>query len=563
VLLLLGAFLLYRGRAPGAEPSSAPSSASPPLRLLDLAPELGLAEMRWSAPLRHARILGTVGGGVAWGDFDGDGWPDLFLTQGVSRLGSPEHPANCGRLLRNEQGRRFRDVTAESGIRACGWGMGALFEDLDGDGNLDLFLTFVGENQLWWNQGDGRFREGAREAGVASAGWHAGAAALDATGDGRLDLYVTRYLDTSPEQEAERPAFELLPIEAYPPREDALFLNVGGRRFEAAPESAIAAPPSRGLGVAAADFGGDGQADLYIANDLQRNTLLRGLGNGTFEDVTDLAGVGVGEQGRPEAGMGIGVGDLTGNGHLDLVVSNFASEPANLFVNHGDLAFTDETRARGLHAPTFQWLGWATELVDLDNSGHLDLYVANGHLVPSWVPRLARLLGGLSSDTASATFGGPFRQPLLVLRGDHGRLAVEPSLASRLGVWRGGAAADFDLDGRVDLFLYSSDRRTPSLLLANRSHAGRWLQVSMRRPGSPPPAAGWRIAVSEPTGAHGERRFTRHRQVISGGSYLSASATPLHIGVGEATSLEVELVRPGRPKRRLEGVPVDRVLVMP
>ncbi|HVS03300.1 MAG TPA: CRTAC1 family protein [Thermoanaerobaculia bacterium] len=539
--------------APPATPER-PAASTGSFALVDVAPRLGLADRRWRGRMRDAKIIATVGGGVAWGDADGDGDLDLWLTQGMRHPDRALHPANCGTLLRNDgPADAFVAVTAAAGLAAaCGWGMGALFEDLDNDGDLDLLLTFLGEAQAWRNRGDGSFSR--QPLPAAADGWLTGAAALDADGDGDLDLYLSRYLDTDFATERARPAFALLPLEAYPPRGDLLLLQERPWEYRAAPEAAIAAPVGRGLTVVAADFDRDGRPDLYVANDRDRNTLLRGRGDGTFADLSEIAGAGYGLDGGVEAGMGVAVADLDGNGWQDLVVTNFAGEPANLFLDSGGMAYRDASRESGLYAPSHPWLGWAAIAEDLDDDGRRDLLLSHGHLMPSWVGRVARWKG--QRELVDATFRGPFRQPLLLLANAGGRFLPQP-VPWAPGVWRGGAAADYDGDGRVDVLLYSSDRRTPTRLLHNRTQGSRWLEVRPRRPGAAPPGAGLEVTVT----SDGRAQVA---QVVSGGSYLSGSAAPLHFGLGGAPAAAVEAgpLR-GAPRRRFTALPAERVIVLP
>src|SRR5262245_16271470 len=223
--------------------------------------------MRVQGDLMRLKLIPTMIGGCAVGDYDGDGHPDLYVTNSVPRWGKPNEDG-CGRLYRNVGGGRFEDVTPKSSIRACGLGMGAFWADLDGDGHLDLYLTNVGPNAVWWNRGDGTFEEG-RDTGLEDPLFSAGAAMLDYDGDGRLDVAVANYLDSTPEWEAAQPQFELRVPENYVGQPSRLYRNLGGRRFEDVTEAAgLAMPPAdtKTLGIAVLDYDGDGRPDLYFVN---------------------------------------------------------------------------------------------------------------------------------------------------------------------------------------------------------------------------------------------------------------------------------------------------------
>ncbi|MDX1632244.1 MAG: CRTAC1 family protein [Thermoanaerobaculia bacterium] len=559
------ACLLVAGCSTSPPPSTG-TSVDGPFHFVDRTAAVGLGDIHYPADLRRGKIIATMGGGVAWGDFDGDGDPDLYVTQGIPEYRADREPTRCGFLFRNEGGERFVEVSRRLGLRACGWGSGALFEDVDADGRLDLFLTFVGENQLWLGREDGTFREVGEETGIRAPDYNCGAAFLDLEGDGDLDLYLVRYVETSVEEEMAWPDLKLRMPEEYPAPANALLRNDDGRFTEITEEAGVADSEGRGLGVVAADFDLDGRADLYVANDRGRNTLFRNRGDGTFEDVTTLAGVGNGRHGRWESAMGLAVGDVAGNGYPDILVTNYVDEPNTLFVNHGDLVFEDRTRHYGLFAGSYDWVGWATEMVDFDLDGKLDLYVANGHIIPDRISRLAALLS--SDPLVDAYAQGGYRQPLLIYRGrEEGFELVEEAgaVAGKLAA-RGGATADVDRDGLLDLFVMSLPRGAPAVFLADRtSPAGSWVALDLRSPNPGPTSVGPRTEVAAagrsqtgqvPVGQVPVAQV-QVRQLISGGSYLSGSARPLHFGPGDARTARVELRYPDGTAARLRDLPAD------
>ena len=519
----------------------------------------GLAGVSYPADLGKAKIIATMGGGVAWGDYDADGDPDLYVTQGIASYRPGQTATTCGRLFRNDGSTGFVEVSEPSRLAACGWGSGAVFEDIDLDGDLDLFLTFVGENQLWINGGDGTFADVATAWGLAAPGYNSGAAFLDYDRDGDLDLYVTRYVDTTIEAELEWRALELRMPEEYPAPDNALFRNDGhGAWVDVTIEAGAADGRGRSLAVVGADFDLDGWCDLFVANDRSPNALLHNQGDGTFEDVTALAGVGVGTDGHWESAMGIAVADVDDNGYQDILVTNYVDEPNTLFVNLGELVFADETRSRGLYQPALPWVAWGAELVDFDNDGSLDLYVANGHILPNWISRVGYWFR--RDELIHAYTRGGYRQPVLLFHGKDGGFELvdtgEDGLVGRRIAARGSATADVDTDGRLDLFVMSLPDGSPSALLLNRTpSSGGWLALELRGRGPGDSALGTRVHVESTAGS-------RHLQLLSGGSYLSSSAVPLHVGLAEATEADLELIWPSGAVTRYQHLKGDRRYVL-
>ena len=442
----------------------------------DATKESGI-RFRIATDLKRLKLIPTMVGGCAFADYDGDGRPDLYVTSSVPRWGRP-NAERCGRLYRNAGDGKFEDVTRAAGIRACGLGVGAFWGDLDGDGRPDLYLTNVGPNAVWWNRGDGTFEEG-RDTGLEDPLFSVGTAFLDADGDGRTDVVVANYLDSTPEWEASQPQFQLRVPEDYVGQPSRLYRNLGGRKFrDVTREAGLAMDPreTKTLGVAALDYDGDGRTDLYFVNDRAGNRLFRNAGGGRFEETTAETGAGVlGDHAR--AGMGVAVGDPFGSGRPSLFVTNFGGEPNSFYRNVEGAVFEDAGVASGTADAGERSVRWGTHFADFDNDGRPDLYAVGGHLAP----RVVRLVGHYKSGAAAYVEAGDpsFAQPVVLLRnlgerfapwqdsGDLGRVRL---------VARGTAVADVDGDGGLDLFVVDLDG--PSRLFRNRiGKAKSWIAI--------------------------------------------------------------------------------------
>ncbi|HEY2797900.1 MAG TPA: CRTAC1 family protein, partial [Thermoanaerobaculia bacterium] len=494
-------------------------------------------DMRVATDLPRLKLIATMAGGCAVGDYDGDGRPDLYVTNNIDRWGKP-NAHHCGRLFHNEGGGRFRDVTKAAGIHACGVGMGAFWADLDGDGRLDLYLTNVGPNAVWWNKGDGTFEEG-RETGLEDPLFSVGAAFLDYDGDGRLDVAVANYLESTPEWEASQPQLQLRVPEDYMGEPSHLFHNEGGRKFRDATKAAgLAVPPAemKTLGIAVLDYDGDGRDDLYFVNDRTANRLFHNKGDGTFEEVTAETGAGMlGD--KPRAGMGAAVGDPFGDGRDSLFITNFGAEPNSLYRNVKGALFEDAGAATGAGPVGLPFVRWGTHFADFDNDGWPDLYAAGGHLAP----RIVRLLGHYKSGYASYVDAGDrsFAQPTVLLhnRGD-GRFEEWPDagdLARLRMSARGTAVADLDGDGAVDLVIVDLDG--PVRILKNIASAGRsWIAIE------PTPAADGKTVIGTRVRVTAGGRMQSQTYRVST-SYASGSLVPLHFGLDGAEAAERVEVR--------------------
>ncbi|MBL8766803.1 MAG: VCBS repeat-containing protein [Planctomycetes bacterium] len=499
-----------------------------------------------SVDFRHAegRVLlnleDTMGSGAAWGDVDGDGDDDLFLVQGRGPGGKDVLPGKfTSRLYRNDGGMRFTDITARSGAGVVGSGMAALFSDLDGDGDQDLFVTNYGANVLLENDGRGRFTDVTQRAGVALPHYNSGVAAGDYDKDGDLDLYLGRYVtidESARPQEA--PGFgrgfvrddppSVLPM-AYPPAPNVLLRNDGDLRFTDVTQTAgVADELGKTLGVLFIDVDEDGWLDLLVANDVTPNNFFRNLGDGRFESLAFDVGLD-----DPRGGMGVGAFDVDGDLDYDLAVTYWQMEPnaiyRNNLVRHTSKksrvpAFQDVATELGFARPSVGSVGWGMAVVDFDNDTHLDAFVANGYTSP---------------DYETTMLCEP--QLPLLFRGDETG-AFHPLGEARYGEFvgrkwngRGVATSDADRDGDLDV-VFTQNNGEAVLLRNDGGERSQWLAVDLEGVASPRDPAGARVEVKL-----ADRTLTR--QLFLGSSYLCTDTKTLHFGLGRATQYEDLRVR--------------------
>ncbi|MEO6193356.1 MAG: CRTAC1 family protein [Thermoanaerobaculia bacterium] len=533
VILALAAFVA--GLAPA---TGAPS----PALFVDRATEWGLAFTYSTGQSGELYFPEIMGGGAALFDYDGDGDLDVFVVQGHAlKPGSPDPgPAGWGRLFRNDlitpRGKnpapRFVDVTAASGIRATGYGMGAATGDFDNDGRIDLYLANFGSNQLWRNNGDGTFADVTARAGADDPRWSAGATFADFDRDGWLDLYILNYVDFSVANNvrcyAPNTRRDYCGPAAFAPVPDRLLRNRGNGTFEdVSLPSGIGRKAGPGLGVVADDFDGDGWPDLFVANDGAASFLWINQRNLTFREDGLIAGVALNAAGRPEAGMGIAAGDADGDGRDDLLITHLTAETNTFYANLGGGLFEDATARSGLGAPSLPFTGFGTGWLDFDGDGRLDLAVFNG----------AVNLAGATGSGAGLT---PYAQPDQLYRNlGGGRFAlVEEPAFRKMAVSRGAAFGDVDNDGDTDILVVDADG--PVRLLVNTME-------------SRPPWIGLRLAGTKADrdmlGARVEVRRkgapALWRRAATDGSYASASDPRVLVGLGEAPEVtEVRVVWP-------------------
>jgi len=368
--------------------------SKPIANFVDIADRAGLSAMTIFGGVDTKKyIIETTGTGVAIFDYDNDGWPDIFVVNGTMIGGTPDGSTPTNHLYRNNHDGTFTDVTAKAGLVATGWGQGVCVGDYDNDGWEDLYVTYYGKNRLYHNE-HGVFTEVAEKAGVAGTGkaWGTGCAFVDYNRDGKLDLFVANNVDfdlsTAPVPGEDSSCKWKGVAVMCGPRglrgsKNILYENRGDGTFSDVTRRAHIDKTSEhyGFSVAALDFDDDGWPDIYVADDSTPNVLYHNNRDGTFTDVAVMAGVAYNEDGREQAGMGTTVGDFNGDGRLDIFKTNFSDDTPTLYSNQGNGIFTDVTYAAGLGQHT-QYLGWGTMFLDFDNDGWKDLVLANGHVYP-------------------------------------------------------------------------------------------------------------------------------------------------------------------------------------
>jgi hypothetical protein len=532
-------FLLLAGLA---------SPSGPTVQFVDVSAEAGISFKHENGASREKLMTETFGSGVAWLDFDDDGWLDLFFANGAHLSRGAASPGNV--LYRNLANGTFVDVTRKAGAAGRGlFATGVAVGDYDNDGRQDLYITGYGGNQLLHNNGDGTFADATARAGVAGSGWSSSAGFIDYDRDGDLDLYVVRYLDydikDNPPCGYKKEGFRMYcDPRTFEGIADLLYRNNGGGTFtEVSQAAGIANPAGKGLGVAFGDVDQDGWPDIYVANDGVRNFLYRNKGDGTFVDIAYSAGVGFDGNGKPQAGMGTEIADYDDDGLPDIFVTNFSEELNTLYRNLGKLVFEDISERAGLGSGYLP-LGFGTRLFDYDNDGDLDIYVTNGHVIDN-VALYHPHLSYRQKDLLYENLGGRFRD-----------VSAASGPAFRIEhVGRGAATGDFDNDGDLDIVVADCGGR-PILMRNDGGNRNHWLALRARGRESNRFGFGARVRVL----SGGRRQL---REIWSAGSYLSGNDVRLHLGLGHETrASRVEILWPSGRTRTLENVAANQILTV-
>jgi enediyne biosynthesis protein E4 len=537
----------WMGCAWGTAASEAGQSASPIL-LREVTRETGIGFVHTDGSSGRRYIVESVCAGLALFDYDGDGDVDIYFLNGAPLPGTEvkEPPRNA--LYRNDGGWKFTDVTLAAGVGDTGYGLGVCVGDYDNDGHLDIYLNNFGPNVLYRNNGDGTFTDVTAAAGVGNgdkAG--AGACFLDMDGDGDLDLYVGNYVDFTVDKNQTRfvnghPAY-VGPM-VYGPVPDTLYRNNGDGTFtDVSVESGVAAHAGTAMGMVCADYDDDGDTDIVVGNDAMGNFVLKNDGTGRFEEVGLFTGLAYDLHGIGQGTMGVECGDYNHDGRLDFHMTSYQKQWATLYRNLGRGMFEDVTHIEGAGAGTFPHVTWGSGLVDFDNDGDRDLFIACGHLqdtVDLW------------DDTTSYHA----RNILLANTGRGKFVDVSARSGDGLAVKlssRGAAFDDLDNDGDMDVVILNS-RREPTLLRNDSPGGNHWIQVRLRGTRGNRDGVGARIKVIA-----GD--LIQVSEVHSGRGYQSHYGMHPHFGLGQRARIDrIEVRWIGGGTNVLENVEVDRVV---
>jgi enediyne biosynthesis protein E4 len=531
-----------------------------PVTFVDVGRQAGLNSPNvWGGVHRKSYIIEAKGSGLAFFDYDNDGWLDIYLSNGI-RFGETYAPgtAPTTHLYKNNRDGTFTDVTEHSGLARTGWQTGVCVGDYNNDGWDDLFVTFWGHNILFRNNGDGTFRDVTKEAGLYEdrVRWGTGCTWFDYDRDGRLDLFVANYIELDLNKvpaPGQTPYCQWKGLavmcgpRGLPGGMNLLYHNNGDGTFTDVSEKAgILAPgPRYSITAVSYDFDNDGWPDVYVAVDSEASIMFKNNHDGTFTDVALMAGCAYNEDGREQAGMGLAVGDYNGDGWLDIFKTNFSDDTPTLYRNNGDGTFTDSTMVAGVGVNT-QYVEWGTGFMDYDNDGWTDIFTVTGHVYPS-------------VDTLHS--GPGFKQPRVVFRNlRDGKFKdvsdqLGPAISARYSS-RGAAFGDFDNDGDMDVLVLNMNE-LPSLVRNDGGNRNHWIKLKLIGTQCNRTAIGARARVV--VGKHAQMD-----EVHSGGSVMSQSDLRLHFGLGEATSVDwVEIKWPTTQRiEKFENLEANQIVTI-
>ena len=528
----------------------ATAGAQGPIQLREVTRETGITFRHTDGSSGRRYIVETVTAGLALFDYDGDGDVDVYFLNGAPLLGTKADVPPRNALYRNEGAWKFTDVTDEAGVGDTGFGLGVAVGDYDNDGDPDVYLNNYGPNVLYRNNGDGTFADVTREAGVA-AGHKVGAGAcfLDADKDGDLDLYVANYVKFSYQTHVARqndgfPEYSG-PLD-YPPEPDILYRNNGDGTFtDVSIESGVGAHAATGMGMVCADYDNDGDTDVFIANDEVGNYLFENDGTGKFEEMGLMTGVAYNIDGHELGSMGVDCGDYDNDGWLDFFMTSYQREFPVLYRNLGNRFLEDVTLAAGAGVGALPYVTWGNSLVDFDNDGDRDLFIACGHLQDNIQ---------LYDDSSAYHV-----RNILLMNTGHGKF-VDVSAASGDGLSvelssRGAGFDDLDNDGDVDVVILNS-RREPTILRNETESRNHWIQLRLQGVNTNRDGVGARVTV-----AAGD--LTQIDEVHSGRGYQSHYGTRLYFGLGKRERVDrIEVRWIGGGTDVLEDVGVDQLLTI-
>jgi hypothetical protein len=535
--------LVRLGFAEEIRAQAAERKAALGVNFVNVAKESGLkATTIFGGEHKNKYLLETTGCGIAFYDYDDDGWLDIFLVNGTRLEGFPAGQTPTNRLFKNNRDGTFTDVTLKAGLEHSGWGQGVCIGDYDNDGHEDLFVAYFGKNVLYHNNGNGTFTDVSEKAGVAGSGkrWDSGCAFVDYDRDGKLDLFVANYIDldlaTAPVPESGPCLYKGVMVACGPPGlnggKNMLFHNNGDGTFTDVSESSgiLKANGTFGLGVLTGDFDNDGWPDIYVANDSTASALYQNQKNGKFVDVALEAGCALSADGKPQAGMGVSAGDYDLDGNRDIVKTNFAGDTPSLYHNLSGWAFEDATFPAGLGKHT-QFLGWGVGFFDFDNDGWPDILICNGHVYPE-VEQLR-------------TEAGYAQRKLLYRNSRNGKFEDVSEMAgpgiSVPSPSRGCAFGDFDNDGDVD-FVVNCVNASPQLIRSDTSLSNNWIKVRTIGTKSNRSGIGARIKCVTQLAVEA-KPHSQIDEVRSGGGYFSQNDLRVHFGLGKAEKVDLLEIR--------------------
>ena len=509
---------------------------------------------------KNKYLLETTGCGVAFYDYDHDGWLDIFLVNGTRLEGFPAGQEPTNRLYKNNRDGTFTDVTAQAGLVHSGWGQAVCVGDYDNDGFDDLFISYFGKNVLYHNNGNGTFTDVTAKAGVATDGkrWNSGCAFVDYDRDGKLDLFVANYIDmdlaTAPVPESGPCLYKGVMVACGPPGmnggKNILFHNNGNGTFSDVSEASgiTNANGTYGLGVLTADLDNDGWPDIYVADDSTASALYQNLKNGKFQDIAIDAGCALSADGKPQAGMGISAGDYDLDGNLDLVKTNFAGDTPSLYHNLGGATFEDATFPAGLGRHT-QFLSWGVGFFDFDNDGWPDILICNGHVYPE----VEQLRTEAGYAQRKLLYHNMHNSHFADVSEEAGPAISEPSAS------RGCAFGDFDNDGDLD-FVINCVNDVPRLVRCDSTLKHNWIKVRTIGTKSNRSGIGARLrCVAQIPGE--TKPHSQIDEVRSGGGYFSQNDLRVHFGIGKAEKVDLlEIKWPSGAVETLKDIKPNQVI---
>ncbi len=531
-------------------PLSAAESNSP-IQLRDVTRQTGITFVHTDGSSGRRYIVETVSSGLATIDFNGDGKIDILFLNGAPLPGSPATtPPPRNALYRNDGGWKFTDVTQAAGLVDAGHHLGVCVGDYNNDGYPDIYLNNFGPNILYRNNGDGTFADVTREAGVA-VGNHVGAGAcfLDMDGDGDLDLFVANYVgfNFQNHQISHMSGFPAYvgPLQ-YPPTANVLFRNNGDGTFtDVSVASGVAALLGSGMGLIAADLDNDGDTDIIVGNDLRPNFVLQNDGAGKFKEVAAFLGLAYDSFGNVQGSMGVECADWNNDGWLDVYITPYQRQLATLYQSRLGVYFDDVARQTGAAAGTYPHVKWGVGMVDFDNDGHRDLFIACGHLIDN-VEQFDSTTSYHARNIVLRNTG----QGKFVNVSDQCGDGLLPKLSSR-----GAAFDDLDNDGDLDVVILNS-RREPTILRNDSSRTNHWIQIQLRGTKSNRDGVGARVTVTA-----GD--LNQIDEVHSGRSYQSDFGKRLHFGLGQRRAVEqVRVNWMGGATDIVRNVGVDRLITI-